>query len=156
MRDRPSYRLVKTRWLDDAFTGAGARRYGGRWNSKGTPCIYLAGSISLAMLEVMVHLDDYRLLEHYAVLEVRLPEKDLLELPPDQLPDDWRDEPAPGSTAELGDDWLASVSSLVLAVPSVVVPQERNYLLNPEHPGFAEVVATAVRVDYQPDSRLCC
>jgi len=152
--DRPAYRLVKTRWLDDVFTGAGARRYGGRWNSKGTRCIYLAGSISLAMLEVMVHLDDYRLLEHYAVLEVHLPEEAILQLAPDQLPHDWRDEPAPGSTAELGDDWLLSMSSLVLAVPSVVVPQECNYLLNPEHPDFAAVVGTATSVDYQTDSRL--
>jgi len=151
---RPAYRLVKTRWLDDAFTGAGARRYGGRWNSKGKPCIYLAGSISLAMLEVMVHLDDYRLLGKYTVLEVQLPEDAILQLSTDQLPSDWRDEPAPGSTAELGDDWLASMSSMALAVPSVIVPQERNYILNPEHPDFPAVIETAIRVDFEPDQRL--
>jgi RES domain-containing protein len=149
-----AYRLVKQKWREGAFDGEGARRYGGRWNSKGNACVYLAGSVSLAMLEVMVHLDDYNVLKHYALLEVRLPAKTVLRLTANVLPRDWRDEPAPVSTAELGDEWLVGASSLALAVPSVVVPQETNYLLNPKHPGFAAVVATAVEVDYQPDGRL--
>ena len=95
-----AYRLVKRKWLDTVFDGEGARRFGGRWNSRGKSCVYLAGSESLALLEVMVHLDDYSLLQHYALLEVRLPEDQMLRLPESDLPGDWRDEPAPPSTAD--------------------------------------------------------
>jgi len=149
-----AYRLVKRKWLDTVFDGEGARRFGGRWNSRGKSCVYLAGSESLALLEVMVHLDDYSLLQHYALLEVRLPEDQVLRLPESDLPGDWRDEPAPPSTAELGDGWLDGQSSLVLAVPSVVVPREWNYLLNPGHPGYERLVAGAREVNFEPDVRL--
>ena len=148
------YRLVKRKWLQAAFDGEGARLYGGRWNSKGKACIYLASAESLAMLEVMVHLDDYRLLEHYALLEVSIPEASLLCLPADSRPEDWMVEPAPASTAEIGDSWLESQSSLALAVPSVVVPRETNYLINPEHPDFQALADSAREVPFTPDKRL--
>jgi RES domain-containing protein len=149
-----AYRLIKKKWLDLAFDGEGARLYGGRWNSKGQPCVYLAASESLAMLEVMVHLEDYSLLRHYSLLEIPLPEASILHLPAKNLPADWRDEPAPPSTAGLGDGWLQSVQSLALAVPSVIVPRELNYLLNPSHPDFIRVAQKAKEVDFLPDERL--
>ncbi len=149
-----AYRLVKRKWLKSAFDGEGARLFGGRWNSHGKACVYVAGSESLAMLEVMVHLDDYSLLRHYTLLEVRLPANDVLRLPVEQLPADWRDEPAPQTTADIGDGWLAGGSSLALALPSVVVPRELNYLLNPAHPNFERVVADATQIDFRPDDRL--
>ncbi|MCC5900949.1 MAG: RES domain-containing protein [Halomonas sp.] len=149
-----AYRLVKRKWLASAFDGEGARRFGGRWNSRGQPCIYLASSESLAILEVMVHLEDYQLLQHYALLELQLPSQLVLQLPSEQWPKDWREEPAPASTAELGDIWLASQSSVALAVPSVVVPREHNYLLNPAHPDFKQVVESATSIDFEPDRRL--
>ncbi|AQU81613.1 MULTISPECIES: RES family NAD+ phosphorylase [unclassified Halomonas] len=150
-----AYRLVKRKWLASAFDGEGARRFGGRWNSRrGQPCIYLASSESLAILEVMVHLEDYLLLQHYALLELQLPSQLVLQLPSEQWPKDWREEPAPASTAELGDIWLASQSSVALAVPSVVVPREHNYLLNPAHPDFKQVVESATSIDFEPDRRL--
>jgi|TARA_B100000929_G_scaffold196298_1_gene155715 RES domain-containing protein len=148
------YRLVKRKWLQAAFDGEGARLYGGRWNSKGKACVYLASAESLAMLEVMVHLEDNQLLKEYALLEVTFPEEVLMQLPEDVLPADWRAEPAPPSTAEIGDDWLEGRSSLALAVPSVVAPREMNYLLNPEHPDFQAMVDSAKEVDFSPDRRL--
>ena len=149
-----AYRLVKRKWLQAAFDGEGARLYGGRWNSKGKACIYLAGSESLAMLEVMVHLDDYQLLEHYALLEVTLQKNFLMSLSADSLPKDWAVEPAPASTAEIGDNWLESQSSLALAVPSVVVPRETNYLINPQHPHFQALADSATEIAFNPDKRL--
>ena len=149
-----AYRLVKRKWREIAFDGEGARRYGGRWNSKGNPCVYLAGSESLAMLEVMVHLEEYSLLQHYALFEVSLPEASILHLSATQWPDDWRDEPAPPSTAGLGDGWLNSKASLALAVPSVIVPREWNYLVNPAHPDFFSAKQDAREVDFLPDPRL--
>ena len=149
-----AYRLVKRKWRQAAFDGEGARLYGGRWNSKGKACVYLAGSASLAMLEVMVHLDDYQLLEHYTLLEVTLPKSALMSLSADSLPKDWAVEPAPASTAEIGDNWLESQSSLALAVPSAVVPRERNYLINPGHTHFQALVDSATEIAFTPDKRL--
>jgi RES domain-containing protein len=148
------YRLVKRKWLQTAFDGEGARLYGGRWNSKGKACVYLASAESLAMLEVMVHLDDYRLLTYYALLEVTIPENALMRLPADSLPEDWMEEPAPASTAEIGDSWLESQSSLALVVPSVVVPRETNYLINPSHSYFQALADSAREVSFTPDKRL--
>ena len=149
-----AYRLVKRKWRQAAFDGEGARLYGGRWNSKGKACIYLAGSESLAMLEVMVHLDDYQLLTHYALLEVTLQKSSLMSLSADSLPKDWAVEPAPASTAEIGDNWLESQSSLALAVPSTVVPRERNYLINPQHVHFQALIDSAAEIAFTPDKRL--
>ena len=149
-----AYRLVKRKWRQAAFDGEGARLYGGRWNSKGKACVYLAGSASLAMLEVMVHLDDYQLLAHYALLEVTLQKSSLMSLSADSLPKDWAVEPAPASTAEIGDNWLESQSSLALAVPSTVVPRERNYLINPEHARFQALIDSAAEIAFTPDKRL--
>lgn len=148
------YRLVKQKWRHSAYDGEGARLYGGRWNSKGNACVYLASSESLAMLEVMVHIEDYALLEKYTLIEVSLNGDDLLQLPKDEWPTNWRVDPAPSSTAEIGDSWLESQSSLALVIPSVVVPRETNYLLDPRHPNFAARVARATEVDFAPDKRL--
>ena len=149
-----AYRLVKRKWRQAAFDGEGARLYGGRWNSKGKACVYLAGSASLAMLEVMVHLDDYQLLEHYTLLEVTLQKSTVMSLSTESLPKDWAVEPAPASTAEIGDNWLESQSSLALALPSAVVPRERNYLINPEHAHFQALIGSATEIAFTPDKRL--
>ncbi|REC95245.1 RES family NAD+ phosphorylase [Kushneria indalinina] len=149
-----AYRLVKHRYLDSAFDGEGARLFGGRWNSPGRACVYVASSESLALLEVMVHLESYRLLDAYALLRLTLPADSILRVGAESLPDNWQEAPAPAETAELGDGWLASGQSLALALPSVVVPREFNYMLNPEHPLFDQAVASAEPLTFQPDSRL--
>lgn len=148
------YRLVKRKWLAQAFDGEGARLYGGRWNSKGNACVYCAGSESLALLEVLVHLSDARVAQHYAMLQLQIPEEHLLNARSDTLPADWREEPAPPSTASFGDAWLESGQSLALAVPSVIVPRESNYLLNVLHPAFHTVVALAKELSFGIDPRL--
>ncbi|WP_426116367.1 RES family NAD+ phosphorylase [Pseudomonas sp. DSP3-2-2] len=148
------YRLVKRKWLAQAFDGEGARLYGGRWNSKGKACVYCAGSESLALLEVLVHLGNSAVIQHYAMLELQLPEQDILNASADILPADWRDEPAPPSTASFGDTWLESGQSLALAVPSVIIPRESNYLLNVQHPAYQAIVAEARELDFMLDERL--
>lgn len=149
-----AYRLVKKKYQDNAFDGEGARLFGGRWNSPGKACVYLAGSESLALLEVLVHLDDHRCLHHYALLRVTLPESAILRLGSRHLPPNWREMPAPSETAELGDDWLESGQSLALALPSVVVPREDNYLVNPAHADFSKMVLSAEPLSFDPDPRL--
>ncbi|MFJ4144936.1 RES family NAD+ phosphorylase [Pseudomonas sp. NPDC089734] len=148
------YRLVKRKWLAQAFDGEGAKLYGGRWNSKGRACVYCAGSESLALLEVLVHLDNSSLARHYVMLELPISEERILNARSDSLPPDWREEPAPPSTASFGDAWLDSGQSLALAVPSVIVPREFNYLLNVQHPSFKAAVARAKELEFAVDSRL--
>ncbi len=154
MTEVSAYRLVKDRHADMAFDGEGARRFGGRWNSKGQPAVYVASSESLAALEVLVHLGRRDPLSRYVLFQVRISAESILHLDDDALPPNWRDPIPPAATAEIGDAWLASGESLALAVPSVVVPREVNYMLNPAHPGFVEVVAGAQRVQFAFDERL--
>ncbi|MCQ3016057.1 RES family NAD+ phosphorylase [Pseudomonas tremae] len=148
------YRLVKRKWLAQAFDGEGAKLYGGRWNSKGNACVYCAGSESLALLEILVHLNNASVARHYAMLELQIAEEHILNARPDTLPPDWREEPAPPASASFGDAWLASGQSLALAVPSVIIPREYNYLLNVQHPEFQAVVATARTLEFEVDPRL--
>lgn len=149
-----AYRLVKRRQSATAFDGEGARRFGGRWNSKGQACIYLTSSISLGHLEIMVHISDYHILRQYAVLSLNLEARDMMVLPDDALPNDWREYPAPLSTAVIGNEWLAGRESAVLSVPGVIVPSERNYLFNPQHPRVTAIIKTVREEVFSFDPRL--
>jgi len=131
-----AWRIVKARHAATAFTGEGARRYGGRWTSPGRPAVYTSASVALATLEVLVHLDAANLLASYALIPVDIPNRLVEALDPEALPPDWRRFPAPARLQALGDAWLASLRTPALRVPSVVVPTEFNYLLNPQHPDF--------------------
>ena len=135
------YRIIKTKWAASAFDGEGARRNGGRWNSVGTRMVYTAGSRSLAALEVLVHLEGPA--RGYSLVQCEFPESFVEELAAAKLPAAWRASPAAPALAALGDGWVARGSSVVLSVPSVVTPEERNYLLNPLHPRFAQVTIHA-------------
>ncbi len=124
--------------MDTAFSGEGARRYGGRWNRKGIPLVYTASSQSLAMLEMLVQ--DEPLRAPYTMIPADIP-ADLAigRIGPEKLPADWRDPSALETLRALGTDWAAGMTSPVLAVPSAVVPSETNYLFNPRHPAFARL-----------------
>ena len=102
----------------------------------------------------MVHLDDYSLLANYALYQIEIPDSSLLELNLDSLPQDWDTDPAPLSTAQIGDEWLTSLSSAALYTPSTIVPMENNILINPGHPQYAELLNTITEVDFRADSRL--
>ncbi len=132
------WRLLTARFAQSAFSGEGARLYGGRWNRKGMPMVYTAGSQSLAMLEMLVQ--DEPLRARYVMVPATLPKNLKIErVTPDQLPADWRDLGAREQLQAIGTDWAWRRSSSVLAVPSVVIPTETNYLLNPLHPSFARI-----------------
>ncbi|RJG42455.1 RES family NAD+ phosphorylase [Motilimonas pumila] len=152
MSDLALYRIVKRKFSSSAFDGEGARLFGGRWNSKGKACVYLAGSESLAILEVLVHIQAPDILSQYDLFKLHVPRKQALFL--SDLPDNWRDDPAPYETAEMGDDWLASKASLALAVPSVIVPREWNFILNPKHAGFEAAISSAEQLNFTLDDRL--
>ncbi len=146
------YRIVKKKHQATCFSGEGTRLYGGRWNSRGKHCTYLAASESLAVLEVMVHFTDYRLLRHYALYEVPLRPVDIRYLPDDLLPKGWANDPAPPQSAALGDGWLESGDSVALSVPSAVIRRERNYVLNVDHADYDRVIDRARLLAFTPDS----
>jgi RES domain-containing protein len=120
-----------------AFDGEGARRAGGRWNRRGTAVVYTSATLSLAVLEYFVNLSPGDAPADLVRIAADLPE-DLAVTPldPAELPRGWRRYPAPESLAEIGTRWAEAAKTAVLAVPSAVVPEERNYLLNPAHPDF--------------------
>ena len=147
------WRIVQERFSGQAFSGEGARLYGGRWNSPGHPVVYTASSRSLAVLEMLVHLDSPQLLSSYLLYEASFPESLVTELAASDLPADWRLDPALRSAQTIGDKWIRGGSSAVLRIPSVLIPEESNYLLNPNHPDFKPIRISAPQ-KYAFDPRL--
>ncbi len=148
------YRIVAPRWADDALSGDGARKYGGRWNSPGRPMVYLGGSRALAALEILVHLTaPLSRAKPYKIIEVIIPNCLISDYPPGILPKTWRDHPPAQITQEIGDDWLLASGSLALRVPSILIPEETNILLNPLHPDFKEITHLSPN-DFSFDPRL--
>ena len=147
------WRITKSARVGNAFDGEGARLHGGRWNSPGTAVVYTAESQSLAALELLVHLHASQLLASYSTISADFPDELVQTVDPGSLPEDWQSSPAPLALQELGDRWAADGTSVVLRVPSVVVPLESNFILNPRHPDFGEVVIGSGR-PFQFDPRL--
>lgn len=134
-----AWRITKAKHAAKAFSGGGAKAYGGRWNNPGTAIVYTAGSTSLAILEMLVHLQSHDLMRNYVTFEVSFDETLMKTIEPATLPKAWRRSPSPAKVRQLGDDWVASTGSAVLRLPSVIVPTEWNYLLNPAHPDFVKI-----------------
>ena len=132
------WRLTKAQYAASAFDGEGARLYGGRWNSPGHAVVYLAGSLALAALEILVHVKSQRELEGYVKFRVQAPEDFVSEVA--ALPPNWQQGRAPDETRAIGDAWLEAAETPLLRVPSAIIPEEHNYLLNPRHPRFGEVI----------------
>ncbi len=146
-----SWRIQK-KFFSTAFNGEGAKKKGGRWNSIGTPMVYTAGSLSLATLEMLAHLPSYDLLKTYKCIEAQFDDR-LLKKTDHALPVGWdSDIPGPASK-NVGDQWISLGESLILQVPSSIVQQENNYLINPDHPDFHKIVIGSP-INYPYDKRL--
>ncbi|MHB1841423.1 MAG: RES family NAD+ phosphorylase [Acidobacteriaceae bacterium] len=112
-----AWRITKTTDIKTAFSGEGARLYGGRWNSKGIAVVYVAATRSLAMLEILVHMRNTRQTVHpipYMLFPASFDERLIEELPPSSLPADWDLEPPTDSTKSIGDAWVSAASTTVL------------------------------------------
>ncbi|CAM2781441.1 RES family NAD+ phosphorylase [Rariglobus hedericola] len=147
------WRMVKERHLETAFDGEGARIYGGRWNSIGHRVVYTSTSLALASLETLVHLDNALPLPRFIAFSVHLSADDIATA---VLPGQYSfPGPLPHltETRRIGDEWLKAGRHLALSVPSAIVPQEFNLLLNPAHPRFAQLVI-ATPVGFAIDPRL--
>ena len=146
------FRLCKLKYSKD-LSGHGAERSGGRWNSKGSPAIYASESIAMCIAEIAVHIPLGMIPANYVLVIIEIQE-DLVEvLEINSLPDQWRTYPTSKLTQEIGDKFLTNKEFLVLKVPSAVVPQESNLLINPNHKDLNRIKILAVE-PYTFDERL--
>lgn len=125
------YRVSNTRFARD-LSGEGARLHGGRWNHIGTACLYTSQSRSLAVLELSVNVSRASVLRYLSMVEIEIPD-DMLELDVAALPGNWREAPAPASTKDFGSDLMNKNEHVIIKIPSSVIPEEFNYLINPKH-----------------------
>ena len=135
-----AWRIAKRRHSKTAFTGEGAKLFGGRWNNPGTSMVYTAQSQSLAVLEMLVHLDSPALLEKYVLFEVGIDDSLIEDVDPSLLPKTWRVDPSPARVRAIGDKWIGASTSVALRVPSALVPAEKSFLLNPRHKDFPKLL----------------
>ncbi|MCP4117124.1 MAG: RES family NAD+ phosphorylase [Desulfobacteraceae bacterium] len=145
-----AWRINKAKYIATAFDGTGSKKAGGRWNSIGTSMVYTSESLALATLEASVHLPSYELLKIYQCISIRFDKAMVME--PD-LPEEWNLHPPGPPSQFLGDQWIKEGQSAVLQVPSIIIPGESNFLINPNHPNFAKMTIGAA-LDYPYDSRL--
>ncbi len=133
------FRLAKEKYSHD-LSGNGAFKTGGRWNSKGTAMVYTSDSRALCTAEIAVHTPLGLLPSDYEIITIEIPDSIKIKtLTKDKLPSDWNSIPHPGSTQEIGDEFIKQNKSAVLKVPSAVVQGDFNYLLNPKHSDFRKV-----------------
>ncbi len=128
------YRLVRAERAGDALSGEGARRYGGRWNPPGVPAVYASESRALAVLETFVHLTIEARSMRFALFTITLPRRARVQRLPERPP-----SRSLRSSQAIGRDWIEDGTSLALVVPSVIVPQETNCILNVSHPQFSRL-----------------
>ena len=137
-----------------ALEGEGARLYGARWTPRGTPAVYAASHLSLAALEYLVRIDAEDAPDDLVALHISVPD-DVTELAwsPSSLPPDWRQTPPPPECQEIGAEWARTGEALLLRVPSVLVPEESNVLVNPLHPDAVGVRVVGSRPS--PTTSVC-
>lgn len=141
------YRIEREKYIPSTLSGIGAASASGyRWNSKNTYLVYTAESRALAMLEVSVHLDlseDLPTDRYY--VEIEIPDEiEILELQADDLPMYWDSRPPVLETQFIGDDFVQQNTAAVLKVPSCIVTQEYNYLINPHHPESSKIIIKSI------------
>ena len=144
------YRIANEEFKTD-ISGEGSAIYGGRWNSIGMKLLYTSEFISLTILESLVHFRSDLIPPSQFLLYIDIPEKDIIEISTDKLNSGWVTEP--DYTQWIGDQFINSNQAMILKVPSVIVPQESNLLINPLHKDFKKVKLISTEL-LQLDKRL--
>lgn len=146
------YRIGKTKFAND-LSGEGARLSGGRWNHKLTPCIYASENRALALLEytVNINIDEIPRALSFAIIEI--PGDSILQLTIPELPGNWTASPAPSSTKDFGTALLKKKENSIIKIPSAVIAQEYNFLINPLHPDIAKCKILSI-TDFVYDVRI--
>jgi len=144
------YRITTEQWANQLH----ASGYAARWNSKGNFVIYTASTRALACLENLVHRSSEGLNRIFKTVEIDIPGSLTIQnVLRTQLKDDWTKRENYFQTRTIGDEWLKEKKSPILRVPSAIIPEEHNYLINPEHPGFQKISTKRIS-DFLFDNRL--
>ncbi len=146
------YRLADKQYIEDR-EGTGAKLFGGRWNEINCPCIYASEHISLAFLEKFVHARAKENMLNIALLEIEIPDEEgiFLHVDTNKLETNWKNNLA--YTQWIGEQILDDVSIVAFSVPSVLIPNECNYILNPRSVHFNKVKYKKI-TDFSTDYRL--
>jgi RES domain-containing protein len=147
------WRIVKAKHASSAFSGEGARLFEGRWNSSGVRMVYCSEHLSLAALEILVHIRPVTIPDKFRAFRVAWNERMMISLKPSQLPKGWNAQPPGPVSKSIGDNWVHDGRSAVLALPSVLIPPERTFLLDPQHRDFAKIKITDAGI-FAVDPRL--
>ena len=146
------YRIAPIPFSRD-LSGTGAKLFGGRWNEKGTPCIYTSSTRALAICEFVAHQTLETVPNKLELVTLEIPTNSLIDLSIESLPSNWKDSPAPFKLKSLGNNLLINLECLIIKVPSAIVPEEFNYILNPLHDDFSKIRIVDKR-HYSLDKRL--
>lgn len=139
------YRICKNKFKKD-LSGKGAELSGGRWNSKGVPMLYTSESIALCMLEVLVHIPKSSVPDDFVLVKIEVPDNAAVsEVKINSLPKGWNDFPFTDETRDIGDDFIKQQANLILKVPSSIVPDSYNMLINPLHPLMKDVIIAGIK-----------
>ena len=139
------YQICKNKFKKD-LSGKGAELSGGRWNSKGVPMLYTSESIALCMLEVLVHIPKSSVPDDFVPVKIEIPDNAAIsEVKINSLPNGWNEFPFTEETRNIGDDFIRQQANLLLKVPSSIVPDSFNMLLNPQHPEMKEVKIAGIQ-----------
>ena len=145
------YRLTNGDHIND-LSGTGSKLYGGRWNSVGLNAIYTTENISLAILEILVHVKKYRFPLDYHLLSINIPDTiKPVVINKERLKKNWKDDAA--YSQFMGDEFLKGKQALLLKVPSVIVDQENNFIINPSHADVSKIKIVSTML-FEFDKRL--
>jgi len=150
------YRLVKEEYASEAFSGAGAEKWGGRWNPPGIKTVYLSSSKALATLELVVHAGKAMLEKsRFVIFTLPIPESEIMALDSNKLPDDWQKYQQQEETQAIGAAFLDVQGGfpLLLTVPSILTGED-NAILNPDHPAASALFAQATSAPFALDRRI--
>lgn len=145
------YRIAKTQYIDD-LSGEGARLYGGRWNKMGDSLLYFSENLSLSLLEIIVHVDYAELPLDYSFIEVEIPDSSIKKIQSiDFIKAKWSPEATVNQLQMFGSNWLKKNVELAMKVPSAVLHQEHNILINPSHKDFGKLkIRRTEKMDFDP------
>jgi len=146
------YRLAKKKFARD-ITGEGSRLYGGRWNHAGTPCVYTAENRALTILEYSVSIDLEDVPRALSLITLEVPNDSVTSCETADLPGNWKKVPAPVHTKNFGNRLLQEKTSLLIKIPSTIIPQEFNYIINPLH-ALIDKVKIVAEEDFVYDVRI--
>ena len=140
MPEPSAWRIDKEKWAKQSFSGVGASLEGGRWNSPGILVGYASEHLAMAAQEKFIHMPKpLPRRSRFVKFGIRFGKLAVARLRASDLPPGWRSEPVPIGTQAIGDAWVKGSKTAILAVPSVLIPEETNFILNPAHPDFSRI-----------------